>query len=134
MEIKHFLLNSLVIPPCCSWCNPDVSCPLIFLFELPLPRSIHADALGSLAAFTESFMGEAEQANAAYFIVAHYISPEVQGQFSKGVCIAFAPRSPSSLSPHILRTVGFSPAPSLLLFITRSSSSGHHVVLGSILN
>lgn len=38
------MLNSLVIPPCCSRCNPDVSCPLIFLFELPPPSSTHINA------------------------------------------------------------------------------------------
>lgn len=52
------MLNSLVIPPCCSWCNPDVSCPLIFLLELPLPQSVHTNALVSLVAFTQGSVGE----------------------------------------------------------------------------
>lgn len=55
------MLNSLVIPPCCSWCNPDVSCPLIFLLELPLPRSVHTNASVSLVAFTQGSVGEAKR-------------------------------------------------------------------------
>lgn len=55
------MLNSLVIPPCCSWCNPDVSCPLIFLLELPLPQSVHTNASVSLVAFTQGSVGETER-------------------------------------------------------------------------
>lgn len=97
------MLNSLVIPPCCSWCNPDVSCPLIFLLELPLPRSVHTNASVSLVAFTQGSVGETKRQGRRCRRHCHPLQYLLRPKNNSLKAFLAPPRTPVSFSAHLPR-------------------------------
>lgn len=104
------MLNSLVIPPCCSWGNPDVSWPLVFLSEYPLPPVPHTNALVSYGAHAEGVTGRPNRLHASLSA-----APKFQEHFPKGILreISILPR-PAFLFPSTSQSW----APNLLLFLS----------------
>lgn len=101
------MLNSLVVPPCCRWGNPDVSCPLVFLSEHPSLQSLilmHQWTVGRLLrASWERPMGP----YAACLLSPARTSSEFQEQFPKSIfkelfcCCCCSVKNPFSVFPSI---------------------------------